>query len=149
MHTTSRLVDTVVAHRDRAFGERTFHFRSHCQHASARLPARFVRPCGQRRCRFLSFLLSLVFLLFNYTPPTFPHLCVITSVDGTSVSKRPSRRAICDPSFMFRGVSLCIYTYIYVHSHMYMCVYMRADGEKGWSFDLSLYFSFFFFVDIC
>lgn len=28
---------------------------------------------------------------------------------------------------------------------MYIYVYMRADGEKGWSFDLSLCFPFFFF----
>lgn len=31
---------------------------------------------------------------------------------------------------------------------MYMCVYMRADGEKGWSFDLSLCFPFFFFFSL-
>lgn len=75
-------------------------------------------------------------------PLHFPRHCFASSVDGTSVSKRPSRQTICDPSFTFRGVSLCIYTCIYVHSHMYMCVYMRADGEKGWSFDLSLCFFF-------
>lgn len=94
-------------------------------------------PCGQRRhLWFVSVHLSLLSpILLFFFQPIFRNFCFSSSVDGTSVSKRPSRQAICDPSSLFGGgVSLCIYTYIYVHSHMYIYVYMRADGGKGVEF---------------
>lgn len=149
MHTTSKLVDTAVTQRDGAFRERTFHFRSHRRHASARLPARFVRPCGQRRR--LSFLPSLVFFLFNYLADVL-RLCVIASVDGTSVSKRPSHQAICDPSFTFGGGSVSVYIHIYMYIaiciYMYICEQMGKRGGVLISPYVFLFFSLIIFVDL-
>lgn len=81
----------------------------------------------------------------------FCNLYFSSSVDGTSVSKRPSRQAICDPSFLFVGGSVSVYIHIYMY--IAICIYMyicEQMGEKGWSFDLSLCFPFFslIFVDL-
>lgn len=149
MHTTPAPVGAVATERDRTFRERTFHYRSHHRHTSAGFPAHFVRPLWTATASLVCLSPPFTALphSFVFFPADFPqfllflfcrwHFCFETSVPPSYLR----------PLLFVRGggsvsVYIHIYMYIAICIYMYICEQM---GEKGWSFDLSLCFPFFFF----